>query len=112
MVLNLVGDSAGYARKIAVLGDMLELGEGEEQFHASAGDQVATNEFTILIAVGALSKFMAETAEKKGVEVYMVETSEEAAEKAVDLVKEGDLVLVKGSRGMQMEKVVNRLAAK
>jgi UDP-N-acetylmuramoyl-tripeptide--D-alanyl-D-alanine ligase len=111
MVLNLVGDSAGYARKIAVLGDMLELGEGEEQFHASAGDQVATNEFTILIAVGALSKFMAETAQKKGVEVYTVETSEEAAEKAAHLVKEGDLVLVKGSRGMQMEKVVSRLAA-
>ena len=111
MVLNLVGDSTGYARKIAVLGDMLELGEGEEQFHASAGDQVATNEFTILIAVGPLSKFMAETALSKGVEVYTLENSDEAADKVAEVAKEGDLVLVKGSRGMQMEKVVQRLEA-
>jgi UDP-N-acetylmuramoyl-tripeptide--D-alanyl-D-alanine ligase len=109
MVLNMAGFSGGYKRKIAVLGDMLELGTAEKQFHSNAGEQVAANRFSILITVGPLSKHMAESASEKGVEVYTFDNSEQAAEKTAELVKDGDLVLVKGSRGMKMEKVVHRL---
>jgi UDP-N-acetylmuramoyl-tripeptide--D-alanyl-D-alanine ligase len=110
MVLNMAGDSPGYARRIAVLGDMLELGKEEEEFHASAGDQVAANDFDLLITVGPLSKFMAEIAKQKGVEVYTTENSEEAANQCAELARDGDLIVVKGSRGMQMEKVVSKLS--
>ena len=109
MILKMGGESTGYKRKIAVLGDMLELGPNEEDYHKHAGQQVAANGFTILIAVGPLSEHMAQNAQTRGVEVYTFENSNEAADKAQSLVQEGDLVVVKGSRGMKMETVVQRL---
>ena len=109
MVLHMGGQSAGYKRKIAVLGDMLELGPQEQQFHTAAGIHVAANRFAVLVAVGALSKFTAEAVMDRGVEVYTFNTADEAAESLENIVREGDLVVVKGSRGMKMERVVQRL---
>jgi UDP-N-acetylmuramoyl-tripeptide--D-alanyl-D-alanine ligase len=109
IILKMGAESQGYKRKIVVLGDMLELGKEEIQFHQRAGEQVAANGYDILITTGPLSKWMAESAKQKGVRVYPAENSEEAAEQAIKLVEKGDLVIAKGSRGMKMEKVVERL---
>jgi UDP-N-acetylmuramoyl-tripeptide--D-alanyl-D-alanine ligase len=108
MALQLIAESRGYKRKVAVLGDMLELGSGEVSFHQKAGEAVAANHFDVLITAGPLSRYTAESA-GKGNAVYATDNSEEAAEKAAEIVQEGDLVLVKGSRGMKMDKVIERL---
>jgi UDP-N-acetylmuramoyl-tripeptide--D-alanyl-D-alanine ligase len=99
-------------RKIAVLGDMLELGKTEAEFHIEAGKQAAEHGWNILVAVGPLSQHMAEGALSAGMnpdQVLHFKDSEAAAEEIGSLIQEGDLVLVKGSRGMKMEKVVERL---
>ena len=109
IVLRMGGDSKGYKRKIAILGDMLELGPKEIQFHQNAGEQVAANKFDILITAGALSKAMADAAAAQGVTVFAMETSDDAATRAAEIVENGDLVIVKGSRGIKMEKVIEKL---
>lgn len=109
MILKMAGESTGYNRKIAVLGDMLELGPDEEKFHADAGEQVAMNQFDILITTGPLSRHMGNSAEKRGITVYTTDSSTEAAEKAASVAEDGDLIIVKGSRGMKMEVVVEKL---
>ena len=109
MILKMAGESTGYKRKIAVLGDMLELGPDEEKFHADAGEQVARNQFDILITSGPLSRHMGKSAEKRGLTVHTTGSSEEAAEKVAAIAQAGDLIIVKGSRGMKMERVVEKL---
>ena len=99
-------------RKIAVLGDMLELGKTEAEFHTEAGKQAAEQGWDILVAVGPLSRHMAEGALSAGMkqdQVFLFKDSETAAGEIWSLVQEGDLVLVKGSRGIRMEKVVEKL---
>jgi len=109
MILKMAGESTGYKRKIAVLGDMLELGPDEEKFHTEAGEQVAANHFDILITAGPLSRHMGKSAERRGMTVHTTDNSAEAAEKVTAVAKEGDLIIVKGSRGMKMEVVVEKL---
>ena len=102
-------------RKIAVLGDMLELGEKEVQFHFRAGEQVAETRWDILMAAGPLSAHMAEGASSAGMSkerIFHFPDSEAAAKEIWSIVKEGDLILVKGSRGMKMDKVVDELKSK
>lgn len=99
-------------RKIAVLGDMLELGEREVEFHFEAGKQASEWKWDLLIAVGPLGRHMVEGALSGGMtkdRVFHFEDSEAAGEKIWSFVREGDLVLVKGSRGIEMDKVVERL---
>lgn len=102
-------------RKVAVLGDMLELGEKEIDYHIQAGKQVSTWGWDILVTIGPLSQHMAEGAissGKKRDQIFSFEDSEEAAENIWFLLEEGDLVLVKGSRGMKTEKIIERLKQK
>jgi UDP-N-acetylmuramoyl-tripeptide--D-alanyl-D-alanine ligase len=99
-------------RKVAVLGDMLELGEKEVEYHIQAGRQVAEWGWGILVTVGNLSQHMAEGALSSGMragQVISFKNSEEAAEKISPLIQEGDLVLVKASRKIGTEKIVERL---
>ncbi|MFQ6069295.1 MAG: UDP-N-acetylmuramoyl-tripeptide--D-alanyl-D-alanine ligase [Candidatus Aminicenantales bacterium] len=102
-------------RKVAVLGDMLELGKKETEYHFQAGKQVATYGWDLLVCVGQRSRHMAEGALASGMrkdQIFTCSDSEEAAEKLTSLVSSKDLILVKGSRGMKMEKVVNHLKEK
>jgi UDP-N-acetylmuramoyl-tripeptide--D-alanyl-D-alanine ligase len=99
-------------RKIAVLGDMLELGEDSLKYHVSAGKKVVKSGFDLLVTVGPLSKHMAEGARKAGMpedRVFTFENSLEAAQKLGGLLDRGDLILVKGSRGIRMETIVEQL---
>ena len=99
-------------RKIAVLGDMLELGTHTIPAHQEIG--VLASEFVdVLICVGPRAKFIAETALGKmsPENVFTFETSNEAKLKVQELIREHDLVLVKGSQGARMEKVVEEIMA-
>ena len=102
-------------RKIAVLGDMLELGKREVAYHIQAGKQVVKWGWDILITVGPLSKHMVKgalSAGKRKNQMFSFKNSREAAEEIWPLIREGDLILVKGSRGTKTEKIVKKLKLK
>jgi len=102
-------------RKVAVLGDMLELGEREGEYHFQAGRQAANLGWDELVTVGTLSKHMVEGARGAGMkknQIHSFDNSDKAAEEIESLIRDGDLVLVKGSRKIKMEKIVERLRSK
>jgi UDP-N-acetylmuramoyl-tripeptide--D-alanyl-D-alanine ligase len=99
-------------RRIAVLGDMLELGERAAAFHEQAGESAAREGWDILAAIGPMSRHTAEGARRAGMgsgAVLEFATSGEAAPTVLALLGEGDLVLVKGSRGIRTEIVVDAI---
>jgi UDP-N-acetylmuramoyl-tripeptide--D-alanyl-D-alanine ligase len=103
------------ARRIAILGEMLELGDRSTTLHEDVGRAAARARVDILLAVGgAPAAAMADAAVAAGLPravVTHVATSDEAAERALALVRAGDLVLIKGSRGVKTDRVVERLKA-
>jgi UDP-N-acetylmuramoyl-tripeptide--D-alanyl-D-alanine ligase len=108
--LNLLGELEG--RKIAVLGDMLELGYYEQEGHEKVGMR-ALEVADVLVTVGALGRIIGEAALRWGMpsdQVFMLEDNDEAIPLLKELVREDDVVLVKGSRAMRMEEIVNALS--
>lgn len=104
--LNLLSELEG--RKVAVLGDMLELGQYEEQGHRVVGN-LAARVADVLVTVGPRAHTIAETARVAGLQANMVsefENTETALAYLKDALKAGDVVLVKGSRGVHMDKIV------
>ena len=100
-------------RKIAVLGDMLELGKYTTQAHSQVGRLVARSA-NILVTIGPAAKFIAEGAKTAGLpkrNIYSFMTAPEAQEPLANLIRRGDLILVKGSRAMHLEEVVAALRA-
>jgi UDP-N-acetylmuramoyl-tripeptide--D-alanyl-D-alanine ligase len=95
-------------RRVAVLGDMLELGPAEREHHADIGAYAASAGVELLIAVGPRSTAMLD--HYKG-EVHAVADAAAAATLARELVEPGDVVLVKASRGVGLEVVAEALAA-
>jgi UDP-N-acetylmuramoyl-tripeptide--D-alanyl-D-alanine ligase len=103
--------SIKFKRKIAVLGDMLEIGKYTIEAHEEIG-RLASEVFDILITVGARSKFIAEAAHKKGMSVkniFSFESADDANIKIQEIIKKGDLILVKGSHAIRLEKVVEEI---
>ncbi len=96
-------------RKIAVLGDMYELGKYEADSHREVGRAAAEQNVDYVIAVGSLGRLIGEEAQTAGCNVSLAETNEQAIELLRQYVASGDVVLVKGSRGMQMEQIVQNL---
>lgn len=106
--LNLLAELSG--RKVAVLGDMLELGAIEEQGHRVVGGRAA-EVVQVLIAVGSRGKWIGEAAQEAGLrDTYWAEDNEQALEVLRDVIQAGDMILVKGSRGAKMEEIVAALA--
>jgi UDP-N-acetylmuramoyl-tripeptide--D-alanyl-D-alanine ligase len=100
-------------RKIVVAGEMLELGPEEAAIHRSIGSRIGAGGVDILIGVRGMAKDLVLGAGEAGIaEAYFAEDSEAAADLLSELVREGDMVLVKGSRGVRTEKVVERLLEK
>jgi UDP-N-acetylmuramoyl-tripeptide--D-alanyl-D-alanine ligase len=93
-------------RRVFVAGDMLELGEGTRQFHLETGRQIARRGVDYVIGVGMLGRLIAEGAAQAGVRAEQVASVEEAMGLLPALLRPGDVVLVKGSRGMAMERLV------
>ena len=96
-------------RKIAVLGDVLEMGEFAKEAHLSMGKAAANAGIDVLIAAGKNSGYTAQAAAEGDLAVYWFETTQEAAEFAVNFVKPGDSVLIKASRGMHFEAIYQAL---
>lgn len=104
-------DLKGDGRAIAVLGDMLELGAGTVQAHADIG-RLAAGCVDRLIAAGSMAGIVAEAAQAAGLEAGLVARAADNGEAAGilrEIVRKGDFILVKGSRGMRMEKVAEEL---
>jgi len=101
-------------RKIAVMGDMLELGKDMEKGHRAVAKKFSEMKGDIFFAVGKRMQFAAEELEKRGFgpdRLFVFASPMEAAEKLREIMRDGDLVLVKGSQGMRMEKVVEEVMA-
>ena len=98
-------------RKVAILGDMFEMGDIAEYGHRLVGSH-AIGKADILITVGKNSKFIGHEAVDKGLDtnnVYHFSTREEVIKNIHKIIKDNDVILVKGSRGMKMEEIVEYL---
>lgn len=107
--LNLLGELQG--RKIAVLGDMLELGRYEQQGHEKVGIRAA-QVVDQLILIGPRSRTIADAARCQGfpaARIHQLDDTEQAIELLQHQVEKDDVVLVKGSRGMHMDNIVPAL---
>ena len=101
-------------RKIAVLGDMLELGEKSGAAHREVGLKIAELGLDNLVTVGQESLATAEAAKEAGLresQVMSFTDSQKAGIFVQNLIQPGDLILVKGSQGMRMEKIVKEIMA-
>ena len=96
------------ARAVAVLGDMLELGAYSEVAHRDLGRWLATLPVDLFIGVGPLMRYACEEFQRMDStrEVYSVDDPLQARQILLERVKEGDTVLVKGSRGMKLERLL------
>ncbi len=96
-------------RKIAVLGDMLELGEFSESLHKQVGEQVVKNKIDILVTVGNMGKVISDTAKSLGIEVCHCSNNEEAANFVKDIMSKDDIILIKASNGMKFKQIVEEI---
>lgn len=95
-------------KKIAVLGDMLELGDYAKTAHTEVGKAVAENKIDFLLAYGNDAKFYVDGAKQSGVEnAFLFDDKEKLSEMLLNIATKGDAILFKGSRGMKLEDVIN-----
>ena len=94
-------------RKIAVLGDMFELGEYSTELHEKVGKEVTKNKIDILICSGENSKYIINNSSM--VEKYYLKNNEEILEKLQQILSDGDVVLVKASNGMKFYEICQKL---
>ena len=100
-------------KKIAILGDMLELGEYSKELHYNIGIEVAKNNVDFLITVGTEAKNIAKAAIENNMSesnVKVFDTNQEAIECINTLKQNGDVILVKASNGMKFIEIVNALS--
>jgi UDP-N-acetylmuramoyl-tripeptide--D-alanyl-D-alanine ligase len=113
MVETLVNGSSIGSRRVVVAGEMLELGANEREMHREVGEKIARSGIDRLIGVRGLAQEMVEGARSGGlVDVQFADDSTEAAEIVAGTAKAGDVILIKGSRGVKTEKVIEKLLEK
>ncbi|MFZ0420830.1 MAG: UDP-N-acetylmuramoyl-tripeptide--D-alanyl-D-alanine ligase [Candidatus Sulfotelmatobacter sp.] len=93
-------------RRIVVAGEMLELGPAGEEIHRRAGRHIAERKIDLLVGVRGLAKAMVEAAKQAGALAEFVTTPEEAGEWLARETRDGDVVLLKASRGVKLEKAL------
>ena len=99
-------------KKIAVLGDMLELGEFSKTLHEKVGEEVAKNKIDILITIGNAAKDIANKARECGIDnsnIYEFKNNGEATKLIEKIAKEGDVVLLKASNGMKFQEIFENI---
>ncbi len=95
-------------KKIAVLSDMLELGDYAKQSHTQVGEFVAQSKIDYLLTVGDMSVYTSQGAVNKNMKnVFHFDTKEELTGKLLEILEKGDTVIFKGSRGMKLEDVIH-----
>lgn len=110
LAVQAMAKATGFTRRIVVAGEMLELGEQGARMHRDCGQTIAAAGIDFLIGVRGLAREMVTGALDAGLSnASFCDTPEQAAEQLIAELKAGDLVLVKGSRGVRTERVVERL---
>jgi len=102
-----------FGKKIAVLGDMLELGKYSKEEHRKVGTHAASF-CNVLVTVGIRARFIADAALDVGMSeenIYQFDTAQEAGKYLEKIIDDGDVVLVKGSQGVRMERAVEEIMA-
>lgn len=102
-------------RKIAVLGDMFELGEFSEQLHRKVGKEVAKNRIDLLFVIGNDSKYIAEEAEKEGMykgNIVCFSERDALIENLKNIMEKGDTILFKASNGMKLFEIIQEIVKK
>lgn len=96
-------------RKIAILGDMLELGKYSKELHQKVGEEVIKNNIDILITVGKESKYISEIAKQKINKIIECNSNEEAIMQINKIKRENDYILLKASNGMKLYEIAEKL---
>ncbi len=113
MVATLIEGGGSAKRKIVVAGEMLELGDDERSIHRQVGEEIAGMGVDKLIGVRGLAEELVAGARDAGLaDAEFAEDSDAAGSLLLDQIREDDLVLVKGSRGVRTEKVIEKLLEK
>ena len=101
----------GYSQKIAVLGDMLGLGDGEIDMHREIGSEISSEDIDYLFTIGEFGKYIYEAAKSNfsSDNIFHFEDKDKLAEKIKKVAKANSLILVKASRSLAMEEVVDKL---
>ena len=94
------------SRRIVVAGEMLELGPAAEDMHRRTGQYMAEKKIDLLLGVRGLAQQMVESAGESGIRAEFVATPEEAGEWLARETRDGDLVLLKASRGVKLERTL------
>lgn len=97
-------------KKIAVLSDMLELGDYSEQAHYAVGKMAAENKIDYLLCVGSDAKYIVDGARDNGLlNAYLFDSKQSLTDKLFEIAEKGDAVLFKASRGMKLEEVISEI---
>jgi UDP-N-acetylmuramoyl-tripeptide--D-alanyl-D-alanine ligase len=113
--IGLLCDVAGSSRKVAVVGDMLELGKYSRTLHYALGKDLARAGVAALMAVGNFASIVADGARSAGVPGKHIQTSPDSAHAVAavrDMLRKNDVVLFKGSRGVHLETIYDGIARK
>jgi len=94
-------------KRIVIAGDMLELGKKARKMHEAIGDRIAASPIDVLITMGGLCRAAGKKAKKNSMKnIYHAKSHRDAADLLRQTARPGDVVLIKGSRGMEMEKII------
>lgn len=107
--LKVLQQSSCSGRRVAILGEMYELGDSSDKLHYGVGVFARSCGIDQLIAIGPLAKHISEGCSGGETETFYFPTKEAFLKKKNEYVKAGDLILVKASRGMKMEEIVDKL---
>ena len=107
--LNVLRDIGTTGRKIAVLGDMLELGAHSQEAHTSCGEIAAQSDIDYIFAYGNHARFYVEGAHKAGLDAEFFEDKNALFSALLEYLGANDTILFKASRGMKLEEVIERL---
>lgn len=107
--LQSFAERTGGQRRLVILGDMLELGKEAERYHSEMGRLVAGHRFDLAVMVGPMSAHAADAAIEAGMKadcVWHYASAEVCASEMKEILKAGDLIYIKGSRGIGLEKIL------
>lgn len=109
MAIQTLGLMNGYLEKLAVLGDMLELGEFSKKFHRELAHYLSENQIKKVFFFGELTKISFDEAKKMNLIARYFKSKKELVDEIIKTMPEGSLILLKGSRKMKMEEIIEYL---
>lgn len=115
--LDTINAKKYYGRKVAVLGDVLELGDFAEEYHRKIGDKLIDSKYNLVITAGEMSKFICDEIEKRNndlsdeekIKIYHFENAEEINKNIDKILRVDDIVLIKASHGMNFKIIADKL---